>query len=345
MRAALLALFWAAAAAGPSVRRQLPPLPAVPDEAPTGEGLGAPRSTLLVAPAAGPGFAPGFGVAGNGVDAADAHVPAAVSQELSVVVPDGVEPGGQLSVTAPDGQKLHVVVPADMQPGQIILVKLPADSLTSALPAAAAPQDSAAAPQDTALPVFPHDVEPVPPVHVPVPSAPVTATEPAASATPAVSAMPGAAAAPVASAAPATSAMPANAAAKSSMAMLTGDISHLTPDTEDAHGWVPVPCAPGDVECSVPTMKTYELHTSTDGSMLSGVWEATPGSYRTNFIAYEFVHMIYGRIVITPDDGSPAMTVQGGDTFVMEADFKGTWKIEQAVRKYFTYHCVNANCD
>ena len=98
-------------------------------------------------------------------------------------------------------------------------------------------------------------------------------------------------------------------------------------------------------------------------TVLSGVWEATPGTYHATFIAYEFVHMIYGksdssphphlisspnlvtgRIVITPDDGSPAMTVQGGDTFVMEADFKGTWKIEQAVRKYFTYHCVDANC-
>ena len=43
---------------------------------------------------------------------------------------------------------------------------------------------------------------------------------------------------------------------------------------------------------------------------------------------------IAGRIVITPDGGTPVI-VQAGDAFVVEADFKGTWKIEQAVRKHF----------
>lgn len=53
-----------------------------------------------------------------------------------------------------------------------------------------------------------------------------------------------------------------------------------SPDTEDADGWVPVPCPPGhlNLDCTVPTMKTWELHTSSDGTMLSGMWEATPVS-------------------------------------------------------------------
>jgi uncharacterized protein len=57
------------------------------------------------------------------------------------------------------------------------------------------------------------------------------------------------------------------------------------------------------------------------------------GTYHVTSSAYEFVHMIYGRIVITPDDGTESFTVQGGDTFAVEANFKGLWKIEQAVRK------------
>ena len=28
-----------------------------------------------------------------------------------------------------------------------------------------------------------------------------------------------------------------------------------------------------------PTMKTWILHTSNDGSMISGIWTATPGTY------------------------------------------------------------------
>jgi uncharacterized cupin superfamily protein len=31
------------------------------------------------------------------------------------------------------------------------------------------------------------------------------------------------------------------------------------------------------------------------------------------------------------------VTVQAGDAFVVEADFKGTWKIEEAVRKHFDF--------
>jgi uncharacterized cupin superfamily protein len=41
-----------------------------------------------------------------------------------------------------------------------------------------------------------------------------------------------------------------------------------------------------------------------------------------------------GEITITPDGGTP-VHVGPGDAFVIEADFKGTWKIEKSVRKHF----------
>ena len=100
------------------------------------------------------------------------------------------------------------------------------------------------------------------------------------------------------------------------------------PDTSDIAGWVVVE--------GNPTMKTWALHTSKDGAMLSGIWEATPGTYHATYSAYEFVHMIAGRIVITPDGGTP-VTVQAAVVFVVESDFKGTWKIEEAVRKHFDF--------
>lgn len=102
----------------------------------------------------------------------------------------------------------------------------------------------------------------------------------------------------------------------------------FAPDTNDLDGWV--------VVAGKPTMKTWAQHTSSDGSMLSGIWEATPGTYHATYTAYEYVHMLKGRIVITPDGGTP-VTVQAGDAFVVEADFKGTWKIEEAVRKHFDF--------
>jgi uncharacterized protein len=98
------------------------------------------------------------------------------------------------------------------------------------------------------------------------------------------------------------------------------------PITGDLDGW--------KVVAGSPTMKTWVQHTSADGSMISGTWEATPGSYHATYTAYEFVHLIKGRITITPDGGTP-VTVGPGDAFVVEAGFAGVWQIEEAVLKHF----------
>lgn len=83
-----------------------------------------------------------------------------------------------------------------------------------------------------------------------------------------------------------------------------------------------------------PTMKTWILHTSNDGRMISGVWTATPGTYHATYAEYEFVHIIEGRITITPD-GEESMNVGPGDAFVVEAGFEGTWEIKESVVKHF----------
>lgn len=83
-----------------------------------------------------------------------------------------------------------------------------------------------------------------------------------------------------------------------------------------------------------PTMKTWVQHTSADGSVISGTWEATTGTWHASYSFYEFVHLIDGQITITPDGGTP-VTLHPGDAFAVEPTFKGTWKIEKPVRKHF----------
>ena len=99
-----------------------------------------------------------------------------------------------------------------------------------------------------------------------------------------------------------------------------------TPITSDLDGWRVVE--------GRPTMKTWIQHTSTDGSVISGTWEATPGSYHATYAAYEFVHLVQGQITITPDGGQP-VTVGPGDAFTVEPGFAGVWKIEKPVKKHF----------
>lgn len=107
-----------------------------------------------------------------------------------------------------------------------------------------------------------------------------------------------------------------------------GSTDGITPATGDLDGWV--------VTAGTPSMKTWVLHTASDGAMVSGIWECTRGSYHATYTAYEYVVLIAGRIVITPDGGVP-VTVQAGDAFVVEKDFKGTWRIEEDVRKHFDF--------
>lgn len=98
------------------------------------------------------------------------------------------------------------------------------------------------------------------------------------------------------------------------------------PITSDLDGWRVVE--------GKPTMQTWVQHTSADGSMLSGTWAATPGSWHATYTEYEFVHIIRGRITITPDGGAPVQ-VGPGDAFVVEPGFTGVWRIEEAVLKHF----------
>ncbi|MFZ5710426.1 MAG: cupin domain-containing protein [Pseudomonadota bacterium] len=102
----------------------------------------------------------------------------------------------------------------------------------------------------------------------------------------------------------------------------------LEPSTGDLDGWTVIE--------GTPSMRTWVLHTSAAGDMACGIWECTPGTYHATYTAYEYVVMIEGRIVITPDGDQP-VTVRAGDAFVVEPTFRGTWRIEEKVRKHFDF--------
>ena len=106
------------------------------------------------------------------------------------------------------------------------------------------------------------------------------------------------------------------------------DTSTVTPSTADLDGWI--------VTAGAPQMSTWVLHTTADGTMMSGIWECSPGSYHATYTAYEYVVLIAGSITITPDGGTP-VTVTAPDAFVVEKDFKGTWTIHEHVRKHFDF--------
>lgn len=100
----------------------------------------------------------------------------------------------------------------------------------------------------------------------------------------------------------------------------------VDPITSDLDGWVAID--------GHPSMKTWLEHVPEDGKFLTGYWEATPGTYQVTYNADEMVHMFEGKATLTDNDGN-AVSYAAGDSFVVEAGFKGTWTTEETVRKIF----------
>ena len=102
--------------------------------------------------------------------------------------------------------------------------------------------------------------------------------------------------------------------------------NNVDPITTDLDGWVAVEGS--------PSMKTWLQYVPEDGKLLTGFWEATPGTYQVTYNADELVNMFEGKATLTDDAGN-SITYVGGDSFVVQAGFKGTWKTEETVRKVF----------
>lgn len=71
-----------------------------------------------------------------------------------------------------------------------------------------------------------------------------------------------------------------------------------------------------------------------DGNQEIGVWECTPGPSYWKQEDHEFVHILSGRMTVTPDDGEP-LEVSAGDTAFFPRGWAGTWQIHETIRKVF----------
>lgn len=99
-----------------------------------------------------------------------------------------------------------------------------------------------------------------------------------------------------------------------------------TPIVTDLDGWTPVDGS--------PSMKTWIEHKTDDGKLLTGFWEAQPGTYRVVYAADEFIHLFEGKVTLSEDNG-PTRQFSAGDSFQIPKGFTGLWKTEETIRKVF----------
>lgn len=96
-----------------------------------------------------------------------------------------------------------------------------------------------------------------------------------------------------------------------------------------------IPAVFGAVLDGQPMEIHRNLFDDATGRFSCGVWQCSPGLVAMTDWPYdEFCVLLTGRVVITPDGGSPR-EYKAGDALVLPKGFTGTWDIRETVRKYY----------
>jgi hypothetical protein len=99
----------------------------------------------------------------------------------------------------------------------------------------------------------------------------------------------------------------------------------LSTELED---WGPLEEATGD------TMQTRGKTIWSDGDQEAGIWECTPGPSYWTLETHEAIHILAGRMTVTPDGGGP-QDIGPGDSAVFPRGWRGDWQIHETIRKFY----------
>jgi uncharacterized cupin superfamily protein len=108
----------------------------------------------------------------------------------------------------------------------------------------------------------------------------------------------------------------------------------LTPYLADAattqlEDWGPLEEATG-AEMTTAGVTLWE-----EGEASAGIWECSPGPSHWTLTTHEVIHLVAGRMTVTPDGGE-ALEIGAGDVAVFPLGWSGTWLIHETVRKVYS---------
>jgi uncharacterized cupin superfamily protein len=112
------------------------------------------------------------------------------------------------------------------------------------------------------------------------------------------------------------------------------DAAVLTPylagaATAELEDWGPLDEATG-AEMSTAGVTLWEG----DGDASAGIWECSPGPSHWTLETNEVIHLVAGRMTVTPEGGE-AVEIGAGDVAVFPLGWSGTWLIHETVRKVY----------
>ncbi|MDX8482917.1 MULTISPECIES: cupin domain-containing protein [Mesorhizobium] len=82
-----------------------------------------------------------------------------------------------------------------------------------------------------------------------------------------------------------------------------------------------------------PRFLSWDIAQTADGAVKAGVWEVTPGAYRSiKGETFEFCYILSGVSELI-EDGCQPRRIAAGDAFVMHPGFTGVWRAIETTRK------------
>lgn len=96
----------------------------------------------------------------------------------------------------------------------------------------------------------------------------------------------------------------------------------------------PVHAAPpaDDVLSGDPQFTSWKLE-DVDG-LRCGMWQCTHGSWTMTYDVWEYVRILEGHAVITPEGGAP-VELRAGDSYILRPGLVCTWDVRETVLKDF----------
>jgi len=79
------------------------------------------------------------------------------------------------------------------------------------------------------------------------------------------------------------------------------------------------------------------LYTSKTEEFTAGIYECTPGKWKTSYTEDEFCTLIEGRLRMTNDKGE-VQEFQAPDSFLIPSGYSGTWEPLSQLRKFFVIY-------
>ena len=107
-----------------------------------------------------------------------------------------------------------------------------------------------------------------------------------------------------------------------------------------APGAAPSETAPVDAARLIegrPSATTENHYEGADGRFFCGFWSSEPGCWRIDYSEHELCQLLEGEVELTGQDGA-VERFGPGDSFVIPAGFKGSWRSIGRVRKLYAIY-------